>query len=259
MTIPTFSPPIWGLIFVVSASVVLWFLSLRLRDASIADIFWGPGIAAVVDIVAWTGGSSGTRASAILLLVNLWAFRLAVHIGSRHKGEDRRYADMRRHFGPKWWWLSLIQVFLLQAVLIWFVPAPAIAALLYSHRPMGWMDYAGIALAAAGLIFETVADNQLGAFRADPSNKGKVMDRGLWSCSRHPNYFGETLMWWGIFLIGYGASHQLWLLLAPLLMTALLLKVSGITLMEDKMADRRPGYAEYQRRVSAFIPRPPRA
>ena len=141
--------------------MALWFLSLRLRDASIADIFWGPGIAGVVDIAAWTGGSSGTRSSAVLLLVNLWAFRLAAHWWSRRagaKGEDQRYAEMRQHFGRNWWWLSLIQVFLLQAILIWFIPAPAVAALLYSHRPMGWLDYAGIVVAAAGLILEALAE-----------------------------------------------------------------------------------------------------
>ena len=254
MTVPHISPPIWGLVFVLSSSVLLWLLSLRLKDASIADIFWGPGMAGVVDITAWTGGGGGTRASAVLLLVNLWAFRLAAHIWSRHKGEDRRYGEMRRHFGRNWWWLSLIQVFLLQAILIWFVPAPLVAALLYSHMPMGGMDYAGIGLAAAGLICETLADSQLAAFRIDPKNRGLVMDRGLWAFSRHPNYFGEALMWWGCFLIGYGASHQLWLLLSPLLVTVLLLKVSGINLMEETIASRRPGYADYRRRVSAFVP-----
>jgi len=261
MTVSVFSPPIWGLVFVLSASLLLWFLSLRLRDASIADIFWGPGIAGVVDIAAWTGGSSGTRSSAVLLLVNLWAFRLAAHLWGRRagaKGEDRRYAEMRQHFGRNWWWLSLIQVFLLQAILIWFIPAPAVAAQLYSHRPMGWLDYAGIVLAAAGLILETLADSQLAAFRADPGSRRMVMDRGLWAWSRHPNYFGECMMWWGLFLIGYGASHQAWLLLAPILVTALLLKVSGIALMEENIASRRPGYADYRRRVSAFFPRPPK-
>jgi steroid 5-alpha reductase family enzyme len=259
MTVSTFSPPIWGLIFVLSASILLWFLSLRLKNAGIADIFWGPGIAGVVDIAAWTGGGSGTRASAVLLLVNLWAFRLAAHLwGRQAKKEDRRYAEMRQHFGRNWWWLSLIQVFLLQAILIWFIPAPLVAALLYSHMPIGWLDYLGIGLGAAGLVFEALADSQLAAFRADPGNRRMVLDRGLWAWSRHPNYFGEVLMWWGFFLIGYGASHQIWLLLAPLLVTALLLQVTGIAPMEEKIVNRRPGYAEYQRRVSAFIPWKPK-
>jgi steroid 5-alpha reductase family enzyme len=149
-------------------------------------------------------------------------------------------------------------VFLLQAILIWFVPAPLVAAVLYSHIPMGWLDYAGIAVAAVALVFESLADFQLSAFRADPVSKGKVMDRGLWGWSRHPNYFGEALMWWGYFAIGFGASHQWWLILSPVLITFLLLQVSGVTLMEEKMDERRPGYAGYRRRVSAFIPWPPK-
>lgn len=256
MMVPDFSPPIWGLVFVLSAAALLWLLSLRLRDASIADIFWGPGIAGVADIAAWAGQSGGTRASAVLLLVNLWGVRLAAHMLSRRSGEDRRYAAMRQHYGRNWWWLSLIQVFLLQAILIWFIPAPLVAALLYSHRPLAWLDYLGIGLAAGGLIFETLADSQLAAFRANPDNKRGVMDKGLWRWSRHPNYFGEALLWWGFFLVGFSVSHQYWLLLSPLLVTVLLLYVSGITLMEENITDRRPGYAEYRRRVSAFIPWP---
>src|SRR6185312_8439439 len=258
MTVPHLPPPIWGLIFVLSTSLLLWLLSLRLKDASIADIFWGPGMAGVVDITAWLGGAGGTRASAVLVLVNLWAVRLAAHIWARHKGEDRRYGAMRQHFGRNWWWLSLIQVFLLQAILIWFIPAPLVAALLYSHMPIGWADYLGIGLAAVGLIFETLADSQLSAFRGDPANRARVLDRGLWAWSRHPNYFGECVLWWGFFLIGYDASHQIWLLLSPILVTVLLLTVSGINLAEENIVSRRPGYADYRRRVNAFVPRPPR-
>ena len=256
MTWPVFSPPIWGLIFAVSAAVILWLISLRIRDVSIVDIFWGPGVAGVVDIAAWLGQAGGPRTSAVLLLVNLWALRLAAHIWARHHGEDHRYGAMRTKFGPNWWWASLLQVFLLQAILIWFVPAPLVAAVLYSHRPMVWLDYAGVALAGSALIFEAMADFQLAAFRADPANKGKVMDRGLWGWSRHPNYFGEAAMWWGYFAIGFGASHQWWLILSPLLITTLLLKVSGVSLMEEAMDERRPGYPDYKRRVSAFVPWP---
>src|SRR5471032_253987 len=262
MILPVIAPPIWGLVFAVTAAVMLWLLSLRLRDVSIVDIFWGPGVAGVVDIAAILGHAGGPRTSAVLLLVNLWAIRLAVHIWARHSnvqgGEDHRYAAMRTKFGRNWWWASLVQVFLLQAILIWFIPAPLVAAVLYSHRPMGWLDYLGIAVAACALVFEALADSQLAAFRADPANKGRVMDRGLWGWSRHPNYFGEAAMWWGYFAIGFAASHMWWLLLSPLLITFLLLQVSGVTLMEETMDARRPGYAEYRRRVSAFVPLPPK-
>jgi steroid 5-alpha reductase family enzyme len=258
MTSPVFSPPIWALLFAVSAGLLLWLLSLRLRDSSIVDIFWGPGIAVVVDLVIWLGHSGGTRTSAVILLVNLWGTRLAAHIWSRHKGEDRRYTAMRNRFGQNWWWVSLPQVFLLQAILIWFVPAPLVAAALFGQRPILWLDYLGIGLAAFGLIFEAIADFQLGSFRSDPANKGKVMDRGLWGWSRHPNYFGEAAMWWGSFAIGFAASHMWWLILSPLLVTFLLLQVSGVTLLEDGIESRRPGYAEYKQRVSTFIPWPQR-
>ena len=254
--IPHLAPSSWGLVFAITAAVVLWLLSLRTRDVSIVDIFWGLGVAGVVDIAAFVGQAGGSRTSAVLFLINLWGLRLAAHIWARHRGEDHRYAAMRQKFGAKWWWLSLIQVFLLQAILIWFVPAPLVAAVLYSHMPMGWLDYAGITVAGVALVFESLADFQLSAFRADPASKGKVMDRGLWGWSRHPNYFGEALMWWGYFAIGFGASHQWWLILSPLLITFLLLQVSGVTLMEEKMDERRPGYAEYRRRVSAFVPWP---
>ncbi|HEX4270389.1 MAG TPA: DUF1295 domain-containing protein [Rhizomicrobium sp.] len=261
MTLPPFphlAPTTWGLVFALSAAVVLWLVSLRSRDVSIVDIFWGLGVAGVVDIAAFTGMAGGQRTSAVLFLVNLWGLRLAAHIWARHKGEDHRYAAMRTKFAGKWWWMSLFQVFLLQAILIWFVPAPLVAAVLYSHMPMGWLDYAGIAVAALALLFEALADFQLAAFRADPASKGKVMDKGLWGWSRHPNYFGEALMWWGYFAVGFGASHQWWLILSPVLMTFLLLQVSGVALMENGIDKRRPGYADYKRRVSAFVPWPAR-
>ena len=252
------TPPLWGLVFAAGCATLLWLVSLRIRDVSIVDIFWGPGVAGVVDIAAWLGHAGGERATAALFLVNLWAVRLAVHIWARHKGEDHRYAVMRQKFGPRWWWWSLVQVFLLQAILIWFVPSPLVAAMLSHRGALTALGYLGIGLATAGLLFETAADMQLSTFRLDPANKGKVMDRGLWGWSRHPNYFGEALMWWGFFLIGFSAAHQWWTILSPLLITFLLLKVSGVTLMEDGITQRRPGYADYKRRVSSFIPLPPR-
>jgi steroid 5-alpha reductase family enzyme len=217
-------------------------------------------VAGVVDIAAALGHASGPRTAAVILLVNLWGIRLAAHIWTRRSnvlgGEDHRYGAMRTRFGANWWWISLIQVFLLQAVLIWFVPAPLVSAVLFSHHPMLALDYLGIGLAAIGLAFEALADFQLSSFRMDPANNGKVMDKGLWGWSRHPNYFGEAVLWWGFFVIGFSASHMWWLILSPLLVTFLLLQVSGVVLMEDKIEDRRPAYAVYKRRVSAFLPWP---
>jgi len=250
--------PLWGLAFAVGCAVLLWLVSLRIRDVSIIDIFWGPGIAGVVDIAAIQGQASGPRVSAALFLVNLWAIRLALHIWARHHGEDHRYAAMRRQFGSRWWWWSLVQVFLLQAILIWFIAAPPVAVMLSGRTPLGVLDYLGIAIAVAGLLCEVLADFQLARFRLDPKNKSKVMDKGLWGWSRHPNYFGEALLWWGLFVMGFAASHAWWLVLSPLMITFLLLRVSGVTLLEDKIEDRRPGYADYKRRVSAFVPMPPK-
>jgi len=251
--------PHWGLVFSLSATTLLWLVSLRTRDVSIIDIFWGPGVAGVVDIAAILGHAGGDRASAMLLLVNLWGLRLAAHIFARHKGEDHRYAAMRRQYGPRWWWWSLVQVFLLQAILIWFIAAPLVAVMLTSRGAMTPLAYAGTAVAVLGLLLETVADSQLARFRINPDNQGKVLDRGLWAWSRHPNYFGECLLWWGFFLVGFSAAHQWWLVLSPVVMTFLLLQVSGVGLMEDKIVDRRPAYTDYKRRVSAFVPWPPKS
>ena len=245
------------LVFVLCCGALLWLLSLRLKDVSIIDIFWGPGIAVMVDIAAWMAPQINNRAFLALILVNAWALRLALHIGLRHRGEDRRYAAMRQKFGPHWWWWSFFQIFLLQVILIWLLPAPLQAAIL-SGILLGPLDLIGAGLALTGLLFEAVADAQLARFQKNPVHKGRVLDSGLWRLSRHPNYFGETLLWWGFFLIGFSASGNWWLLLSPLVMTLLLLKISGISLMEDGVEDRRPAYAAYKRKVSAFVPWFPR-
>jgi steroid 5-alpha reductase family enzyme len=242
----------------LASGVLLWLLSLRLKDASIIDIFWGPGIAMMVDIAAWMAPQGHKRAILALVLVNAWALRLSLHIGLRHDGEDRRYAAMRQKFGPRWWWWSFFQVFLLQTILIWLLPAPLQAAV-GPGPELGILDAIGLGLALAGLLFEAVADAQLARFRRDPSARGKVLDTGLWAFSRHPNYFGEAMLWWGFFLLGFAAAGNWWLLLSPLAVTLLLLKVSGVSLMEEKMEERRPAYAAYKRRVSAFVPWFPRA
>jgi steroid 5-alpha reductase family enzyme len=251
--------PVVTLLFGLGCAAFLWLLSLRLRDVSIIDIFWGPGIAAMVNIHAAMASNVGLRGFLALFLVNIWALRLAAHIWARHRGEDHRYGAMRKKFGDRWWWWSFFQIFLLQIILIWFLPAPLAAAVESGALPLGWLDHAGVALAGAGLAFEAVADWQLTRFKRDPRNEGQVMDRGLWHLSRHPNYFGEAMMWWGFLLIGLGGGGAWWIVLSPVIVTLLLLKVSGVTLMEDGIEDRRPAYAAYKRRVNAFVPWPPRA
>ena len=242
-----------ALALVLGAGVLLWLLSLRLKDASIVDVFWAPGFAAV----AWAMADTGPRAWLVLTLVTIWALRLGLHIYLRHRGEDPRYAALRAKAGARWWWQSLFQVFLLQAALIWIISAPLQVAV-SAAAPLSLFDAAGGAITACGLIVEALADLQLTRFRAEPANAGKVMDRGLWAWSRHPNYFGDALMWWGFFLIGVGASGQWWLIVSPVLMTVLLLRVSGVSLLEETIAERRPAYADYIRRTSAFVPWPPK-
>ena len=245
---------------ILAATLALWPLSLALRDCSIIDIYWAPAFAMTAWIVALKMPVLGVFEGLTLALITLWGCRLGIHIHIRHAkiGEDPRYAAMRTKFGKHWWWWSLFQVFLLQAILIWVISWPlqfAVAA----PQTHGLVTATGLALAAAGLLFEAIADRQLTRFRNDPANKGEVMAQGLWRWSRHPNYFGDCMMWWGFFIAGLGAGAPWWTIASPIVMTLLLLKISGITLMEETITERRPGYADYVRRTSAFIPLPPKA
>jgi len=246
---------------VTAGALLLWLVSVRRRDASIVDPFWGPGFAAV----AWTSvAAAGPSPRGLLLaaLATLWGARLGLYLAWRRRvhapGEDRRYAAMRAAHGGRFWWVSLFTVFLLQAALMWLVSLPLQAgAALGRGVPLGPPELAGTLLFLAGLGFEGVADAQLARFLADPGSRGRVMDRGLWGWSRHPNYFGDFLVWWGLGLVALGAGAW-WSLAGPLVMSVLLMRVSGVALLESTIGSRRPGYAEYVRRTSAFFPRPPR-
>lgn len=238
-----------------------WALSLMLGKVSIADSFWGLGFV----LVAWIGqvAAPGDPARKWLLtaMVTVWGLRLAWHITSRNLGEreDRRYREMREEHGASFRYRSLVTVFWLQAGLLWIVSL-VVQLGQWSSTPSGLVvtDWAGAGLWLVGITFEAVADRQLKRFKADPDNKGKVMDQGLWRYSRHPNYFGETMVWWGIAVVVLPTAHGIWALVSPCLITFLLLKVSGVTLAEKNMESRRPGYAAYARRTNAFIPWFPR-
>ncbi len=249
----------WSGAVVAAGAVALWLLSLRLRDASIADPAWGPGFA----LVAWTAVAvAGPSPRGLLLaaLASAWGLRLGLHLARRARGhgEDRRYAAMRAGHGARFWWVSLFTVFLLQAGLMWVVSLPLQAgAALGRGRPLGALELVGAAVALGGLAIEAVADAQLARFLAEPGSRGRVMDRGLWAWSRHPNYFGDFTVWWGLGLAAAGAGAW-WPLLGPAVMSVLLLRVSGVTLLESTIGARRPGYADYAARTSAFFPWPPR-
>jgi steroid 5-alpha reductase family enzyme len=251
-----------GLLVALSLAVPTWALSLKLRDASLADRIWSLLVAAPVLVGARDSGVALDMRSALMLgLLLLWAVRLAAYIGLRNwgAGEDRRYRAMRARHEPHFGLKSLYLVFGLQAVLAWIVGWPMLAVLQHPG-PLTWLDMMGLALAGSGLLFETVADAQLARFLLERKDDSAVMSRGLWSWSRHPNYFGEACVWWGFGLMAIAAGGWIlaWTLVSPLLMTALLLKVSGVTLLESDIADRRPGYRAYAASTSAFIPWPPR-
>jgi steroid 5-alpha reductase family enzyme len=237
-----------------------WLLSLRLRDVSIVDVMWGPGFVLVAALSAGLGDGLWARRVLVLAMVGTWGFRLAIHIWLRNrgKGEDYRYRAMRDRQGPRFPWLSAFTVFGLQAALLLFIAMPLAAATGIAAPGLGGLDYAGSALFAIGFLCEAIGDAQLARFRADEANRGKVCDVGLWRYSRHPNYFGDATLWWGFYLVACSVPGGAWTFAAPLVMTLLLLKVSGVALLERGLVASKPGYADYVARTSAFVPWFPR-
>lgn len=242
--------------------LVLWIVSLRTRNASIVDIWWGPGFALIALLsFALTPAGALSRRQLVLVLTTIWGLRLGTHLLVRNTGrdEDFRYAAMREAWGHGFGMKSLTRVFLLQAILMWVVSFP-VQASMRSATPvtLGFLDYAGILVWAFGLFFETMGDLQLARFKKDPANADRVMDRGLWRFTRHPNYFGDACAWWGLWLIACSVPGGVWSIVGPITMTVLLTSVSGVPMLERTIGERRPGYDEYARRTSAFLPRPPR-
>lgn len=246
-----------GLALAAGLMSATWVVSLVRRDASLADRVWGLGFVA---LGWWYFAVSGAGHWLAAVLTTLWGLRLSAYITRRNwgHGEDARYAAMRagrRRFAL----FSLIAVFLLQAALQWLVAFPLFAAARAVPRgPAEWAATgAGIALWLAGFVFEALGDWQLARFKADAANRGRVFDRGLWRYTRHPNYFGDMLVWWGLFLVAAGAGGW-WTVFAPLLMSGLLARVSGVTLLENRLRASKPGYEAYVRRTSALFPWPPK-
>lgn len=234
-----------------------WVLSLMRGKACVVDSFWGLGFVLIVWINYWLGQGAHFRSFLIAVLVTLWGLRLSIFLTARNWGkpEDRRYKAMRDFRGPGFWWISLFTVFLLQGSILWIISLVAQLAQL-SPEPVNltWLGWTGILIWMIGFTFEAVGDHQMRNFRKDPANKGKVMDRGLWGYTRHPNYFGETLIWWGLYLVALPTPYWKWALISPVLITLLLLKVSGVAMTEKDIHTRRPDYEKYKQRVSPFIP-----
>lgn len=240
--------------------LILWLISLRLGDVSFIDAFWAFGFVIIASI-CWFLGVRHSISGLLLVLTSLWGLRLGMHLFRRWRahGADPRYTAMiaRARMAPALY--TLLLVFLTQGLLIWVVSLPlqgAAAGLVVPHRL--WLAWAGGALWLIGFLFETIGDAQLQRFRADPANAGKVLDHGLWRYTRHPNYFGDACVWWGLYLIAAATTGGIWMIASPLIMTGLLLKLSGVPLLEKRLARTRPGYGDYIARTSRFIPWPPR-
>lgn len=254
-------------LWLISGSIIfilmtlLWLYSLKIKNASIVDIFWGTGFV----ITYWAAlliGSIEVTSRILLLgaIVTLWGLRLSIYIFSRNHNqpEDFRYAAWRAENGSAWWWRSFFKVFLLQGIIMLIVAAPLVAVLSANSANTNCScEYAGLGLWLVGFMFEAGGDAQLSRFKKDPANKGKLLTTGYWSVTRHPNYFGDAAQWWGFWLFAFSAGAW-WTVFSPLLMTFLLMKVSGVAMLERTLTKSKPGYEEYIARTGAFFPWFPR-
>ncbi len=244
-------------IVIMIVMTLLWIVSVIIKNASIADIFWGLGFVIVSGYYFLNSPGNVTRKILLMSLAAVWGLRLSIYIAWRNlgKGEDFRYSEFRRKYGVKrYWWISFFQTFLLQGVLMWLISAPLLGAQYFgSTKTPGILDIAAIILWITGIIFEAGGDIQLARFRADPSLKGKVLDKGLWHYTRHPNYFGDSAVWWGYGLFSIAAGSCL-PALGSILMTALIIRVSGVSLLESSLVKTKPGYSEYIEKTSSFFP-----
>jgi steroid 5-alpha reductase family enzyme len=256
---------LWGLVVVQALMVAVWAVSVARTDASLVDRFWGVAFVVLGWTYALVGDGADGRVTVMLVLVTVWGLRLAGYITWRNwgKGEDPRYAAMRAKAPGRFPVRSLVTVFGLQGVLAWLISLPLLAAAT-AGSPTGlvWLDYVAIVVWVVGFVFEAGGDWQLSRFLADPANRGKVMDRGLWRYTRHPNYFGDTTVWWAYFLLAL-ATGAWWAAIGSVLMTLFIVKVSGVALTEKRMesgfgGSKREGYEEYVARTNAFFPGPPR-
>lgn len=248
-----------GLAVVLGIAVAAWLVSIPKRDVSFVDSLWSLFFLALTVTYISLAPALTERAYLLLFLVTVWAVRLSVFVTLRNLGqpEDRRYQAIRADNEPGFWLKSLYSVFGLQAILAWVISLPLLGVVL-GGAPLGWLDFAAVALWLVGFGFEAIGDQQLARFKADPRNGGRVLDVGLWRYTRHPNYFGEACIWWAYYVFALAAGAW-WTIIGPLLMTYLLLRVSGVSMLEQDIGERRPGYRDYIRRTNAFFPGPPKA
>jgi len=242
----------------LAAAALTWVVSVARRNVTIVDTLWSLLFVLAAAMYAWAAAPPTRRAWLVLAMVGAWGLRLAVYLAWRNWGheEDHRYRAIRLRNEPNFALKSLWLIFGFQALLAWLISLP-LAGAISGDAPLGPLDVLGVALWAVGLFFEAVGDWQLARFKADPHNAGRVMDRGLWRYTRHPNYFGDFCVWWGLYVVAASAGAW-WSIVGPLVMSFLLLRFSGVTLLESDIGARRPAYAEYVRRTNTFFPGPPR-
>lgn len=251
---------LWSAVAIVVLMVSTWVLSVIIRNASIVDIVWGLGFVVVAWVSRIVGDGDDARQWLLTILTSIWGLRLAGYLLWRNSGhgEDYRYRAMRKRWGPRFPIISLATVFGLQGTLMWVVSLGVQLGQVDATPSIGAIAYIGVAVFVIGLFFEVVGDAQLARFKADPASVGRVMDKGLWKYTRHPNYFGDACVWWGLALIAAETGGGAWGLIGAAVMTYFLRRVSGVTLLERSLKKRREGYSEYIARTSPFFPRPPK-
>ncbi|MDA3853568.1 MAG: DUF1295 domain-containing protein [Bacteroidales bacterium] len=246
-----------GFLLIVVLVTLVWVLSVIIKNASIVDLFWGLGFVIINAYYAFNSGELNTRKIILLVLVSLWGLRLFGYLSWRNigKGEDFRYQEFRRQYGPdRYWWVSYFQVFLLQGTLTMLVSLPLLGAH-YTSEASGLvlLDYIAILVFVIGFVFEAGGDYQLAKFKGNPDNKGKVLNTGFWKFTRHPNYFGDSAVWWSFGLFSIAAGSY-WTVIGAIFMTLLIIKVSGVALLEKTLNDTKPQYRDYIMKTNAFFP-----
>lgn len=253
---------IQGLIFVLTLLVGLWGISLSIKDSSIIDIFWGPGFV----LMGWFYYHQmldewNLRLFVFCMLVTIWGIRLGGYLGIRNwgKGEDPRYQAFRKEGGNNYWWISLFKVFVFQGIILWVLASIFYAAMFYNpgRSTLNWLDYIGLIIWVAGFLWEAIGDYQLMRFKRNPQNQGKVLDQGLWKYSRHPNYFGDALLWWGYYCFALSVGAWMYIF-SPLIMSFLLMRISGVSMLERNLKKAKTNYSEYMEKTPAFFPRIPK-
>ena len=269
LLVPTMTSELFALfsrcgIAIAAMMLIVWLVSLIRKDASIVDIAWGSGFV----IVAWTAYSFSYRGAKeigysgiVPILTTIWGLRLSLYLFWRNHGkpEDYRYQAMRTRWGSAFPLVSLLTVFSLQGAVMWVVSLPVQVGSALTNQSANWLLVIGIMVWFIGLVFESVGDWQLARFKTNPKNQGRVLDSGLWRYTRHPNYFGDFLVWWGIYLVTLSLTGMWWTIIGPMVMSIFLMQISGVTLLEKTLTKSKPDYVHYAERTNAFFPGRPRS